>query len=280
MDEQMYHLPLLPGYGPGSNIRSSVPSHTPGRKSLLSRLSEAEEDGYQDTYFASPAPRSPSSVRDGYMSSGSPVDTRRPVRVPDESEPDADDEEERQPKRKEDEVAEVVFFEYGVVVFFGLDEGQERGILEDLDNAGVLKRPIKEDDWEVEECHFAVRFPSAYIQTNLLSLRLYSMTHTFYIPVYTMISSVSFSSARPLYLNFTTTTISIQIPLSPSQAIRCARPRSIDSPSTLRIQRSTCPVRPTHSCYPPPTGRFGGHPTQTRRRPTLNRTPVQIEERR
>src|ERR1700733_6525685 len=124
----MYHLPLLPGYGPGSNIRSSVPSHTPGRKSHLSRLSEAEENGYQDTYFASPAPRSPSSVRDGYMYSGSPVDTRRL----DESEAEVEDQEERRPKRKEDEVAEVVFFEYGVVVFFGLDEEQERGIIEDL----------------------------------------------------------------------------------------------------------------------------------------------------
>jgi uncharacterized Rmd1/YagE family protein len=179
----MYHLPLLPGYGPGSNIRSSAPLHTPGRKSLLSRLSEAEEDGYQDTYFASPAPRSPSSVRDGYMSSGSPVDTRR-VRVPDESEPEADDEEERQPKRKEDEVAEVVFFEYGVVVFFGLDEGQERYILEDLDNAGILKRAIKEDDWEVEECHFAVRFPSAYIHANLLSLIIQHDPHILYPRIY------------------------------------------------------------------------------------------------
>ena len=158
----MYHLPLLPGYGPGSNIRSSVPLQTPGRKSHLSRLSEAEENGYQDTYFASPAPRSRSSVRDGYMSAGSPVATRRSLAVPEESEADAEDEEDRPaspPKRKEDsDVAEVVFFEYGVAVFFGLGEEQEKGILEDLDNAGILKRAIKEDDWEVEECHFVVRF--------------------------------------------------------------------------------------------------------------------------
>lgn len=94
------------------------------------------------------------------MSSGSPVDTRRPLPVPGESEAEAEDQEDqRPPKRKEDEVAEVVFFEYGVVVFFGLDEEQEKGIIEDVNTAGILNGPIKEDDWEVEECHFAVCIP-------------------------------------------------------------------------------------------------------------------------
>lgn len=74
-----------------------------------------------------------------------------------ESEAEAEESREhQQSKRKEDEVAEVVFFQYGVVVFFGLEEGQEKGIIEDLDNNGILKRPVKEDDWEVEECHFTV----------------------------------------------------------------------------------------------------------------------------
>lgn len=98
------------------------------------------------------------------MSSGSPVETRHPLprnNVPDESDADAEGEEEqdrdRAPRtKKEDSIAEVIFFEYGVAVFFGLDEGQERSILEDLDNAGIVKRGLKEDDWEVEECHYAV----------------------------------------------------------------------------------------------------------------------------
>jgi uncharacterized Rmd1/YagE family protein len=126
----------------------------------VSRLSEAEENGYQGSYFASPAPRSPTSIRDGYVSAGSPVDTRRPRAAPEESEveAEAEDEGDRPLKRKEDEVAEVVFFDYGVAVFFGLDEEQEKGILEDLDSAGIFKRPMKEDDWEVEEFHFAVCF--------------------------------------------------------------------------------------------------------------------------
>lgn len=185
---QMYHLPLLPGYGPNSNIRSSVPAKSTGGRSILSRLSEAEENGYQGTYFTAEDIRSPSSLRDGYITSSSPVDTRKPIPMPpipatpaseitistvSEMEPptpnsevdvgaetdDAVPSSSRVPptSAKPDEaVAEVVFFEYGVVVFFGLDEGQERGILEDLENAGILKRKINEDDWEIEECHFAV----------------------------------------------------------------------------------------------------------------------------
>jgi len=132
------------------------------------------------------------------MSAGSPVATRRSVAVPEESEADAEDEEDRPaspPKRKYDsDVAEVVFFEYGVAVFFGLGEEQEKGILEDLDNAGILKRAIKEDDWEVEECHFVVRFQDALDSGDLvLKVRVYSMTRIFYILVYIMISSVTFS---------------------------------------------------------------------------------------
>lgn len=68
--------------------------------------------------------------------------------------------------KEEDRIAEVVFFAYGVAVFFGLDEGQERAIVEDISNAGILKRPMKEDDWEIEECHFAhdptISYPRIY----------------------------------------------------------------------------------------------------------------------
>jgi uncharacterized Rmd1/YagE family protein len=164
-----------------------VPAISNDGKSILSRLSEAEENGYQGTYFTSQEVQSP-PFRDGYIASSSPVDTRHPhpntdapetpsseielptptsadVELPtpySDAEPDIN----WKPKSKsgalpqiktpEEDLAEVVFFEYGVVVFFGLEEGQERGILEDIENAGILKRRIKEDDWEVEECHFAV----------------------------------------------------------------------------------------------------------------------------
>ncbi|KAJ7173781.1 hypothetical protein C8R46DRAFT_1083954 [Mycena filopes] len=187
----MYHLPLLPGYGPNSNIRSSVPAKTTTGRSILSRLSEAEEDGYQGTYF--PAAHSPKAHRDGYISSSSPVFTRKQFAPPSESsvpetpasedipqtpasEPDPGpsnagndtpaSEGAPAPAIPEEDVAEVVFFEYGVVVFFGLEEHQERSILEDIDNAGIMRQKILESDWEIEECHFAhdrqIAYPRIY----------------------------------------------------------------------------------------------------------------------
>ncbi|EAU89288.2 YagE family protein [Coprinopsis cinerea okayama7 len=75
-------------------------------------------------------------------------------------------ERERERERELDNVAEVVFFEYGVVVFFGLDERGERDILDDLEQAGAYRRLMKEDDWEIEECHFAhdpqIAYPRIY----------------------------------------------------------------------------------------------------------------------
>jgi uncharacterized Rmd1/YagE family protein len=62
----------------------------------------------------------------------------------------------RKQAAQDDQAAEVVFFSYGVVVFFGLGEAQEKGIIEDIEKAGVLADPISERDWEVEECHFVV----------------------------------------------------------------------------------------------------------------------------
>lgn len=192
----MYHLPLLPGYGPNSNIRSSVPSKTLPGKSLQSHLSEAEEAGYQGSYF--PAERATSSHNDGYITS-SPPQTRKPHFSPaspdgpfspleqtppmgitpslqstpsedeiaDETETETENYAQRQSRRQaaavppDDDVAEVVFFEYGVVVFFGLLEGQEKGILEDVDAAGIMSRKIEEADWEIEECHFTVSLNSS-----------------------------------------------------------------------------------------------------------------------
>lgn len=199
----MYHLPLLPGYGPNANIRSSVPAPVTRGGSYLTALSEAEEDGYQGSYFTQPTRRSSVEMRDGYISSTSPIDTRKlhpstlpsvNVVPPDASTPTSDFNVEAPDassavlvseteggtdgeidissstrriredpvitspaaKPHEDDVVEVVFFEYGVAVFFGLTETQEKDILEDIENAGIMKRKINEDDWEIEECHFTV----------------------------------------------------------------------------------------------------------------------------
>src|SRR5687767_8047085 len=73
----MYSLPLLPGYGPNTNIRSSASTNVPARQSIVSRFSEAEEDGYQGTYFTMPrSPKDGHLLEGGYVVSHSPVETR------------------------------------------------------------------------------------------------------------------------------------------------------------------------------------------------------------
>jgi uncharacterized Rmd1/YagE family protein len=212
---QMYHLPLLPGYGPNANVRSSAPPLVKKGKAFMDRLLEAEENGYQGTYFP-PQADSPSDLHrgEGYISSSSPIQSRAVQRPKDDHMPETDVETEVEqsgfatepetpflevpsganvevdpgaetdpgiyskwkspaetpdaalPSRREEEVGEVVFFEYGVVVFFGLSEQQERDILEDVDHAGIMKRKIEADDWEIEECHFThdpfIAYPRIY----------------------------------------------------------------------------------------------------------------------
>ncbi|KAJ3908777.1 hypothetical protein F5879DRAFT_265888 [Lentinula edodes] len=187
----MYHLPLLPGYGPNSNIRSAAPVKTDDGKSILARLSEAEEMGYQGSYFPHEAESSPNE--DGYMTSSSPTETRQALtqRTPTSAVTDISLESPFNPtsyissspetirQRREpsssriereqvlaQENAEVVFFEYGVIVCFGLTEREEKSILEDIENAGILRRKISEEHWEIEECHFAhdpnIGYPRIY----------------------------------------------------------------------------------------------------------------------
>ncbi|KAI0760216.1 hypothetical protein C8Q74DRAFT_1319416 [Fomes fomentarius] len=196
----MYHLPLLPGYGPGSNIRSSAPptSTGTGNEDPSSGLSEAEEDGYQGTYFTYP---STSPRIEGYMPSASPETLpHRPslgsgevrdavsseqhllqvehVLSPEDSNPAISPSPSQggptRSKRSSRRAAaqeiqnfvKAIFFEYGVVVFFGLREDQELGIVEDIEGAGIMTRPIPHDDWEVEACHYShdpsIAFPRIY----------------------------------------------------------------------------------------------------------------------
>ncbi|KAK7463008.1 Sad1-interacting factor 3 [Stygiomarasmius scandens] len=206
----MYHLPLLPGYGPNANVRSSAVVQT---NDVLARLSEAEEIGYQGSYFTN---QQHGHREDGYITS-SPVERRsvpESSSVPLVSDSDAysqtdaedpepvispisDPEQPRTPfvmpipsispshppplptsttypsispttpfSASYQENAEVIFFEFGVVVFFGLSEVQEKSILEDLENNRIMQRRIPEAHWEIEECHFAydmgIKAPRVY----------------------------------------------------------------------------------------------------------------------
>lgn len=245
-DWQVYTLPLLPGYGAGTKVRSSPAVKSPGGVSLLERMTEAEEVGYHDGFFPQQAPedgsapdhthsneyllstspnaqtgddtaRSPENAtfdglnplptvheeKEPRTGESSPVDPDTPnINLDENNDPieglpilnqdsnDSDpspqehlrisreaalraknededrkirkyrDQYRRQRRRKSSssiKVGEVVFFEYGVTVFFGLTEREERDILEDCESAGVWSRPLKEDDWEVEECHHVSR---------------------------------------------------------------------------------------------------------------------------
>ena len=156
----MYHLPLLPGYGPGSNLRSSAPPApipSPAAEYPIPQ-SETDEAPAELAYFSAPTR---TVELDGYMPSTSP-----PLDALSETEmltPNPPSEGTPRPAARElapppdpDAIAEAVFLAYGVVVFFGLDESQERNILEDVQSAGVMQKALKEDRWEIEECHYEV----------------------------------------------------------------------------------------------------------------------------
>ena len=265
----MYHLPLLPGYGPAAKVRSSVPA--PSHTRRLSRMSQAEEDGYTGSYFI--PGRSPEGdfSHDGYIARSltrSPVDRR--MREPEESDveggsrergllvdtpllsqaptlvpPPAPASEPRTPVATGDDAAEIVFFAYGVAVFFGFDEMQERDILEDVHGAGTLKGARTESDWEIEECHFAVsRFP---LYQRLTSHHR-SMIPRLPIHAYIMTSSVSVVLFFTLWERCTHATVvmtSIQVPVSPPHALSLARACAVDTPSTLRITSAYNPSTST-----------------------------------
>ena len=193
----MYHLPLLPGYGPAVKVRSSVPA--PSHTRRLSRMSQAEEDGYTGSYFIpgrspeqgfshdgyiarSPTNSPPidrrmrdleeSEVEDEQREHGYPVDTSLVTQSPTLVPPNAPVSEPRTPAATGDDAAEIVFFAYGVVVFFGFDEMQERDILEDVHGAGTVKGGHAESEWEIEECHYAVSSLPFIIGTSIRSITI------------------------------------------------------------------------------------------------------------
>lgn len=188
----MYHLPLLPGYGPGSNIRSSAPPTSPGNEDPSTGFSEAEEEGYQGGYFTSINPSTSPGI-EGFIPSASPeTATHRPsapsaedpseaavlretlkqeheqvVLSPEDSQPVLivpQKQGSRRPRRStrraattdEQNFVEAIFFEYGVVVFFGMREDQELSVIEDVQAGGNMTRKFQHDDWEVEACHYDV----------------------------------------------------------------------------------------------------------------------------
>ncbi|TFK21139.1 DUF155-domain-containing protein [Coprinopsis marcescibilis] len=174
----LYHLPLLPGYGPQTNVRSSTaPEPTKTVHTMLPILEEVEEPHYHfdqptttgPTTHPAPTDRDPEDY--GYVTSGS-LPTDHPLPLPTQSTTSPSTSWTPQynnypsSSRELENVAEAVFFDYGVVVFFGFDERGERDVLEDIERAGAVRRRIGEDEWEIEECHFThdtqISYPRIY----------------------------------------------------------------------------------------------------------------------
>lgn len=266
---QVYSLPLLPGYGASTKIRSSPAVKSPGGVSLLERMTIAEDLGYDDSYFPTMPDENgqPRPDPSEYILSHSPPSPLMGIDVPNareiplghgderdqaieethdrlengdglspepgglgleedvsvravmerERERDSEGEGEAEAeqhvpgttistehpgqlnhipstalspselaepshpkqslyhqqtqqlarqrripvKRRKsmhhtNQVAEAVFFSYGVSVFFGFQEGEERDVMEDCEGAGAWIKGQEQDDWEVEEFHYAV----------------------------------------------------------------------------------------------------------------------------
>jgi uncharacterized Rmd1/YagE family protein len=268
----VYQLPLLPGYGAGTKVRSSPVSKSPGGVSLLERMTLAEDMGYDDEYFPSTNPDDPvvnSTNPSEYILSHSPPtmgheDMMTNLDIPaghaEEREQEIEAVQESleagdgldegalgliaeegvgvrtaieneheqhhhegqessaassssQPsthgpigthmdpkhpgylehipatalspqdltpvsetsavpsvpaiarlkgRRKSaahlsGRIGEAVFFEYGVSVFFGFQEADERDIMEDCEGGGCWSRSLSEEDWEQEDFHYTVR---------------------------------------------------------------------------------------------------------------------------
>ncbi|KAL7421315.1 Sad1-interacting factor 3 [Cryptotrichosporon argae] len=230
----VYNLPLLPGYGASTQIRSSPAVKSPGGVSLLERMTQAEDVGYDDSYFpvrdaepgndpseyilsASP-PRhaeldvlativegdsaEPTPIMDlnevslNDVSEPSPADTigALGLQAPDASVPTLqfDDPEEptvpvplsrypdirhrRYESVNHNQVAEAVFFSYGVSVFFGFQPSEERLIMEDCETAGVWIGGEDEDEWETDQFHYVYDYDADYprIYNDLFTFKSHS----------------------------------------------------------------------------------------------------------
>ncbi|KAA1472562.1 DUF155-domain-containing protein [Dentipellis sp. KUC8613] len=194
----MYYLPLLPGYGPDTNVRSSAPPPAPlpqpiepetdaSQPILSSSLQQVTTDAETETEAepqtdaerepqteaeteteieppTEPTSPTPAAVQldapAPYVITApsdvlSPPLEPAPLVLPIVNTPEI-------PAPAPNATAEIVFLGYGVVVFFGLSEGEERAVIDDLDAAGVVRRRRPEADWEVEECHYVYDSSIAY----------------------------------------------------------------------------------------------------------------------
>ncbi|ORX39069.1 hypothetical protein BD324DRAFT_308968 [Kockovaella imperatae] len=114
-------------------------------------------------------------------------------------------------------VAEAVFFSYGVSVFYGFQEDEEKDIMDDVERAGIWVKGLDEEDWEVDEFHYvhdpAAEFPRIYndmftfkSNNHLFKLSLaHALAQSTKLSIYeaTMQESLSLTSSFPKELSTT-----------------------------------------------------------------------------
>lgn len=115
------------------------------------------------------------------------------------------------------QVAEAVFFSYGVSVFFGFQPDEEKMVMEDIDAAGCWVRGADEEDWEVEEFHYVydgeAEYPRIYndmftfkSHSHLFKLSLaHAIAQSTKLSIYesTMQESLALTSSFPKELSMT-----------------------------------------------------------------------------
>lgn len=144
---------------------------------VLSMVTEADERGYEDTYFPATSGTSTPATRGGYIQTSLPL-RRNNLRPPQRRLLGVDDH----------PVAEAIFFKYGVVVFYGFERMNEWDIIEDLSKQGIMIKEKSINQYEVESFHFAVREGKIPILSALTDGN--SMTPTHLHHAYTTTSSV------------------------------------------------------------------------------------------
>jgi len=140
-------------------------------------VTEADERGYEDTYFPATSGTSTPATRGGYIQTSLPL-RRNNLRPPQRRLLGVDDH----------PVAEAIFFKYGVVVFYGFERMNEWDIIEDLSKQGIMIKEKSISQYEVESFHFVVREGKIPILSALTSGN--SMTHSHLPHAYTTTSSV------------------------------------------------------------------------------------------
>ncbi|KAF8317698.1 DUF155-domain-containing protein [Clavulina sp. PMI_390] len=260
-----YHLPLLSGYTPNVNVRSSVAPKPAGKTKLVSALSEAEEEDWEGGYFAPSRSRKESfATPDGYISASPPTqrtfggflsETEPEIESALESEtsprvvhkPLSDTEDAEietatyrpppsngkgklrspEPQREEAKIAELVVFDYGVAVFTGFEESDERLILEDLHAAGLCESPYTEDNWEIEQCHYVY-------DPSVSSPRIYNDFFTFKQQSHLLTLSISHALAQSTLLAHYESTAQVVLNSPQTTAI----PRQMATSGSLKLRRT------------------------------------------